>query len=137
MYLVALLFGAPVFVFTSPYAAIGGMTAAHGLQYLLLVGLAAAGADGGPPRLLRLALLANIALAGGAVLSAASHLHSAGPGGRLLFGAYLGIVIAHFAIDAGVWRLRDPAARQVIAARLPSLLPARMEVRLPIDRSPE
>jgi hypothetical protein len=40
-FLVALLFFAPVFVFRSPYAAVGGMTIAHGMQYLLLVGLIA------------------------------------------------------------------------------------------------
>ena len=31
------------FVFGSPYAAVAGMTMAHGLQYLLLIGLVAAG----------------------------------------------------------------------------------------------
>jgi hypothetical protein len=43
MYLMALLFPFPVFVFGSPYAAVGGMTAAHGMQYLLLVGMVAGG----------------------------------------------------------------------------------------------
>ena len=123
MYLTALLFPLPVFVFSSPYAAAGGMTAAHGLQYLLLVGLVAAGRGGGARRLTRLALLANIALAGGAVLSAASHLHSAGPAGRLLFGAYLGAVMAHFVIDAGLWRLREQFPRRFLATHLPYLLP--------------
>jgi hypothetical protein len=123
-YLTALLFSLPVFVFASPYAAVGGMTIAHGLQYLLLVGLVAAGeADRG--RLLRLAALANIAVAGGAVLEATSHLHGAGPAGRLLFGAYLGAVMAHFVIDAGLWRLRDPFPRAFLAARLPYLVTAR------------
>ena len=74
-------------------------------------------------RLTRLALLANIALAGGAVLSAASHLHSAGPAGRLLFGAYLGAVMAHFVIDAGLWRLREQFPRRFLATHLPYLLP--------------
>ncbi len=39
----SLCFAFPAFVFQSPYAAVGGMTIAHGLQYLLLVGLVAAG----------------------------------------------------------------------------------------------
>src|SRR5579859_519868 len=91
-YLVSLLFVLPVFCFASPYAAVGGMTVAHGLQYLVLVSLVAGSeptiAAGQRPRsrLVRLALLANIALIGGAALNRASHLHDAGPAGRLLFG---------------------------------------------------
>ena len=56
---------------------------------------------------------------------AASHLHAAGPGGRLLSGAYLGAVMAHFVIDAGLWRLRDPFPRQFLASHVPYLVPAR------------
>ena len=120
VYLSSLLFGLPIFVFTSPYAAVGGMTLAHGLQYLLLLGMAAGhGRNARQPPQVRLALLANIALIGGAALSAASHLHSAGPGWRLVFGAYLGVVMAHFVIDAGIWRMRDPLARKFVADSLP------------------
>ena len=59
----------PVFVFGSPYAAVGGMTIAHGLQYLLLVGLVAAGTGADQAGRCRLAVLGNVALVGGAVLS--------------------------------------------------------------------
>jgi hypothetical protein len=102
-YLMALMFFAPVFVFASPYAAVGGMTIAHGLQYLLLVGLVASG-EANP--VMRLAVLCNVAVAGGLVLSLASHLHGAAPGIRWLYGAYLGVVMSHFVIDAGIWRRR-------------------------------
>jgi len=125
VYLVSLGFFAPVFACGSPYAAAGGMTIAHGLQYLLLLGLVAAGNLRSRGRALRLAALANMALAGGLALSAASHLHGAGPAGRLVFGAYLGAVMAHFVIDAGLWRLRDPFPRAFLAARVPGLLPPR------------
>jgi hypothetical protein len=121
-YLMALLFFAPVFVFTNPYAAVGGMTIAHGLQYLLLVALIAAGDQRRP---FRLAALANVALLGGAALETASHLHGAAPLGRLLFGAYLGAVMAHFVIDAGLWRLRDPFPRAFLAQHVPYLVPRR------------
>jgi hypothetical protein len=123
MYLMALLFSLPVFVFASPYAAVGGMTAAHGMQYLLLVGLVAAGSGG---RLARLAVLCNVALLGGAALERASHLHSGAPAERLLFGAYLGAVMAHFVIDAGLWRLRDPFPRAFLARHVPSLVPSEL-----------
>jgi hypothetical protein len=125
VYLVSLGFFAPVFACRSPYAAVGGMTIAHGLQYLLLLGLVAAGNPRSPGRALRLAALGNIALAGGLALSAASHLHGAGPAGRLAFGAYLGAVMAHFVIDAGLWRLRDSFPRAFLKARAPGLLPPR------------
>lgn len=113
------------------------MTVAHGLQYLLLVGLVAGGGRAGTSRLARLALLANIALVGGAVLSAASHLHNADPAGRLVFGAYLGVVMAHFVIDAGLWRMRDPLARKFLTAHLPYLVPSRIATApiSPADRS--
>ena len=48
MYLMGLFFSVPVFVFVSPYAAVGGMTIAHGMQYLLLVSLVAAAARARP-----------------------------------------------------------------------------------------
>jgi hypothetical protein len=134
VYLISLGFFLPVFVFRSPYAAVGGMTIAHGLQYLLLLGLVAAGRPQATGRALRLAVLANIALAGGVALSAASHLHGAAAvAGRAAFGAYLGAVMAHFVIDASLWRLRDPFPRAFLAARVPGLLPARPAGA---DRSP-
>jgi hypothetical protein len=136
VYLVSLGFFAPVFACGSPYAAAGGMTIAHGLQYLLLLGLVAAGNPRSGGRSLRLAALGNIALAGGLALSTASHLHGAGPAGRLVFGAYLGAVMAHFVVDAGLWRLRDPFPRAFLAARAPGLLPSRTDNRVSAgDRS--
>jgi hypothetical protein len=148
IYLTCLLFCLPAFVFASPYAAVGGMTIAHGAQYLLLVTLIAGGsADRARRKLSRptsVAVLANISFIGGAVLSAASHLHDAGRFGRLAFGAYLGVVMAHFVIDAGLWRMRDPLARRFLITHLPYLVPGRPTrdeprdsvLRLPIDRQP-
>ena len=83
------------------------MTIAHGVQYLLLVGLVASG-QANP--VLRLAVLCNVAVAGGLVLSLASHLHGSAPGIRWLYGAYLGVVMSHFVIDAGIWRRRGAVA---------------------------
>lgn len=125
VYLTSLCFFGPVFAFGSPYAAAGGMTIAHGMQYLLLVGLVAAGNRQLPGRAIRLAAACNVALIGGAALSAASHLHGAALAGRLAFGGYLGAVMAHFVIDASLWRLRDPFSRAFLASRVPGLVPAR------------
>jgi hypothetical protein len=134
MYLMAVWFSLPMFVFASPYAAVGGMTIAHGMQYLLLVSLVAAGAPGETGRALRLAVLCNVALLGGAVLAVTSHLHSGGPAAvRLVFGAYLGAVMAHFVVDAGLWRLRDPFPRVFLARRVPYLMRAASAVRSGAD----
>ncbi len=122
VYLTSLCFSLPVFVLRSPYAAVGGMTIAHGLQYLLLIGLVAASTQRGTSRVVRLAVLANVALIGGLVLNVASHLHGGDAVARCLFGAYLGVVMAHFVIDAGIWRLRDTFPRQFLSARVPYLL---------------
>jgi hypothetical protein len=128
-YISALAFSLPVFLFGSPYAAVAGMTIAHGLQYVLLVGLVAGGQPGAgrgrAAALTSLAVLGNVALAGGAVLAAASGLQEARPAVRLLYGAFLGAVMAHFVVDAGLWRLREPFARSFLAERVPYLVPGR------------
>jgi hypothetical protein len=139
VYLTSLLFGLPAFVFSSPYAAVGGMTVAHGLQYLLLISLVAGGNTSGArsSRFVKFTLLFNIALIGGALLSAASHLHNSSPIGRMAFGAYLGVVMAHFVIDAGIWRMRDPLARKFVADSLPFLVPPRTRRQVAPAGQPE
>ena len=131
MYLISLGFSTPVFLFSSPYAGVGGMTITHGLQYLSLVGMLASAGERGAARWASLALFFNIALMGGDALSVASQLHSSAPVGRALYGAYLGVSMAHFVIDAGIWRLRDAFPRGFISSRLPFLVPPRA-----IDREP-
>ena len=124
----ALGFTLPAFIFSSPYAAVAGMTIAHGLQYLLLMGLVASGDPGpgpGPGRFLPLAALTSIALAGGAILSVTSDLQESAPLIRSLFGCFLGAVMAHFVIDAGLWRLRDRFPRLSLESRVPYLMPSR------------
>ena len=141
-YVLSLVFSLPVFVFASPYAAVAGLTIAHGLQYLLLMTLVAAGSGGHRrprQRTASLALLCNIALLGGAALSMASDQESAAPVMRVLFGVFLGAVMAHFVIDAGLWRMREEFPRSFLQARLPYLVPTTdpvSKLRLPMDRLP-
>jgi hypothetical protein len=122
-FLTSLLFFAPVFIFGDPYAAVAGMTIAHGLQYLLLVGLVSLGDRRGPARWFGPVVLINVAVVGGLALSAASHLHTGPAVARLVFGAYLGVVMSHFVVDAGLWRLRHAFPRAFLSSRLPYLLP--------------
>jgi hypothetical protein len=122
VYLISLLFFGPVFVFDSPYAAIAGLTLAHGFQYLLIVGLVAGAKLPGRSTLISLGILLNLALIIGLALNLASHQHGAAFPGRMLFGAFLGATMAHFVIDAGLWRLRDEFPRDFLPERLPYLL---------------
>ena len=137
--LTSLCFFAPVFLFHSPYAAVAGMTIAHGVQYLVLVGMMSAGGGGGGgggggpgggagrigrggDRVVGVAAFVTIALLGGIALSAASHLHGGPAAERVVFGLYLGLVMSHFVVDAGLWRLRQPFSRALLASRLPYLV---------------
>ncbi|WP_433329784.1 hypothetical protein [Spirillospora sp. CA-294931] len=123
VYLISLLFFAPVFVFTSPYAAVAGLTIAHGYQYLLIMGLVAGAPRRGRSGPTGLAVMMSIALIGGVALNYASQLHTSSlPMERGLYGAYLGAVMAHFVIDAGLWRLRDEFPRRFLTASVPYLL---------------
>ena len=122
VYVSALLFFVPVFIFSNPYAAVAGLVLAHGGQYLVIVGLVAAGAREDRSRAISLGLLLNVALVGGFALNLASHLHDAPLLGRAVFGAYLGVVMSHFVIDAGLWRLRDEFPRSLLRSAVPYLL---------------
>ncbi|MDQ1715157.1 MAG: hypothetical protein QOC60_1102 [Frankiaceae bacterium] len=125
VYLCSLVFFLPVFVFTSPYAAVAGLVVAHGGQYLVIVGLVAAADRADRSRAISLGLLVNIALVGGLALNVASHLHGGGLPARAVFGAYLGAVMAHFVVDAGLWRLRDEFPRSFLRSAVPYLLDPR------------
>ena len=116
-YALALLFPLPIFLFASPFAAIAGMTMAHGLQYLLLMGLVAAGANR-RKQMVRVMQLSAVAVLGGAFLNLTSHLHGDGDPLRLLFGMYLGLLASHFLVDAGIWRLREPFVRGFLTQRV-------------------
>jgi hypothetical protein len=117
MYGLALLFPVPIFLFTSPYAAVAGMTMAHGLQYLLLMGLVAAGTHR-RKQISRVMQLAALAVLGGVVLNMTSHLDGDGDPLRLLFGLYLGVLGSHFVVDAGIWRLREPFVGTFLTQRV-------------------
>lgn len=125
LYVLSLLFWAPMFMFGSSYAAVGGMTIAHGFQYLLMVGLVLAGRPSSSSRMVGAGAALNMALVAGALLSSASHLHGSPAPLRDLFGAYVGVLMVHFVMDRRLWRLRDPTVRRFLASRIPYLIPAR------------
>jgi hypothetical protein len=52
-------------------------------------------------------------------------MHGGGLPERAVFGAYLGAVMAHFVVDAGLWRLRDEFPRSFLRSAVPYLLDPR------------
>ena len=55
-------------------------------------------------------------------LNLSSHLHGDGQPLRLFFGVYLGLLAAHFVVDAGMWRLREPFVRAFLSERVGYLI---------------
>lgn len=118
---VLMLFYLPLFLFRDPMLAVGSYAMAHGLQYLIFMGYVAA-----VPRadLLRraLTLIACIVLLGMGL----DFLQAAKPFGdyrMAVYGAYLGLVMWHFLLDAGVWRLSESFQRGYMAERFSFLAP--------------
>ncbi|WP_436493334.1 hypothetical protein [Actinokineospora sp. HUAS TT18] len=116
VYAVSVLFFLPVFVFSSPFLALTGLILAHGYQYLVIVALVARG------RVVSVAMLINAALVVGVVLHIAASYRGAAFPGSVIFGVYLGLTMAHFVVDAGLWRLRDEFPRAFLGERLPFLV---------------
>ncbi len=127
LYVSTLFFSAPVFLFHSPYAAVGGMTVAHGLQYLIIVGTFIASPVRGRRRWERMSAWSNILLFGATCLAVASHFHGASGFELRTYGLYLGVTMSHFVLDAGLWRMRDPEVRRIMSLNLPDLVPRSAE----------
>jgi len=118
--LVFLLLGAsfflPTFLFDDQISATMGYAIAHGLQYLVFMGVVAVARR---PAFASLAMLAGLSTLGALLLNAAV----AAPDTSTLswrfaiYGAFVGIVMAHFVLDAGIWRLRERFQRGYMRER--------------------
>jgi hypothetical protein len=115
-YLISVVFMAPVFVFHHAQGAVTGMVVAHGLQYLWVVRWRSRQARMAASSTGWQATIAVIVggVLGGSLLEAMSELHSAqAVVTRALYGAYLGLVMGHFSVDAVLWG--RPTRRIVIS----------------------
>lgn len=112
-YLPALLPGAPMLAFW-PYAM------AHGAQYLIFMSVTSARS--------RFGAVGLAGLWGGALGLGAVAWMAPGP---VLAQAYTGVVIWHFLADARLWRLSDPAVRQVVRDRFDFAFGARPATAAP------
>jgi hypothetical protein len=109
-FLFGTLFFLPTFVFSDATSAILGYAVSHGLQYLVFMGFVSTGKKNA---VASLAVLLAMATLGAFTLNMALvpdwlETRSA----RAIFGGFLGVVMAHFVIDAGVWRLRETFQRR-------------------------
>lgn len=117
----------PVFVYDDPRSAVLTYALAHGLQYWVFMGYLArstSAPDAAPASMVRpglWTLLAGVVVVG-FVLSEGGDFGLMEKWNLLpVFGLTLGATMAHFVIDAGIWRLRDEFPRRYIGAAFPFL----------------
>ncbi|MGE3956379.1 MAG: hypothetical protein AB7H96_06635 [Vicinamibacterales bacterium] len=101
------LFFLPSFLFTSSIQAVSSYAWAHGLQYYVFMYFVGRGGQDRERDWRIFALVASCFVLGGALFMF-SDTALWGGYADAVFGAYLGLVMVHFLVDAGVWRLREP-----------------------------
>jgi hypothetical protein len=109
-FLIGTLFFLPTYIFSDAVSAVGGYTLAHGLQYFVFMSFVSADKQGW---IASFAKLFIIAACGGLLLNCASDASAwlAPPYSSAIYGVFIGLVMAHFILDAGIWRLREPFQR--------------------------
>jgi hypothetical protein len=112
--LLGVVFFLPTYLFDDQTSATLGYAIAHGLQYLVFMAVVAMRRQAVPSLL----LLAGLGTLGALALNAAIVAPDAGVlGGHALYGAFIGTTMAHFVLDAGIWRLREPFQRKYMRDR--------------------
>jgi hypothetical protein len=111
--LIGSAFFLPTFIFGDQHSALVGYAVAHGLQYLVFMGVVSVGR---PRPGMSMVLLLAIATLGAVLLNKMATAGEASYG-FALYGAFLGVVMAHFVLDAGIWRLREPFQRGYMRER--------------------
>lgn len=101
------LFYIPVFIFSDPVSAITGCATAHGLQYLVFMGSVSGTNQKSHRSVLKMLIIAAVGALGLDHAAAAGDWYFA----PAMKGLFVGVVMAHFVLDAGIWRLREPFQR--------------------------
>jgi hypothetical protein len=103
----------PTFLFDDQISATMGYAIAHGMQYLVFMGVVGIGKR---PALASLTMLAGISTLGGLLLNGAVIAANVTdlPHRYAIYGAFVGIVMTHFVLDASLWRLRERFQRDYI-----------------------
>jgi len=115
-FLFGVLFFLPTYLFHDPVSATASYALAHGLQYVVFMGVVAGGRA---PLLPSLIMLIGIGTLGALLLNSAILAPDMKdfPYGFAAYGAFLGVVMSHFVLDAGIWRLREPFQRGYMRRR--------------------
>ncbi|MBS0219989.1 MAG: hypothetical protein JSR91_04525 [Proteobacteria bacterium] len=104
------LFFLPSYLFSNPIAANSGYAIAHGLQYLVFMGVVSIDRKRLGPTLFKLLVIAVVGcIALDQAMAAPAWL--SGRFGMVIYGMFFGAVMSHFVLDAGIWRLREPFQR--------------------------
>lgn len=119
--LVLILFWAPTFLFTNYSQAIMGYATGHALQYFLFMYFSAAGAERGARQ--GVILLGIGAVVGWAIIATAREHEIWGPALQVMLGVELGIVMWHFIVDAGLWKMRYKWQREQVHRRFGFMFP--------------
>ena len=110
------LFFLPTYLFPDAASAISGFALAHGLQYLVFMGVVS-GRSKNPlasgALLLGISLIGYFLLSRGMIIRDLVNLPYAG----LIQGAALGVVMVHFVMDADIWRMRGTFQRGYMRAK--------------------
>lgn len=114
-------FFVPVFLFDDNPSAFLTFALAHGLQYLVFMSYVAndGGRDGARPGFAT--LVASIFTLGVLLSVGGDHALLKEMNWLPLQGLVLGVTMAHFVVDAGIWRLRDEFPRRYMSRAFPFL----------------
>ncbi len=116
------LFWAPTFLFTTYETAIMGYAVAHALQYFVFMYFCASGHKDGSKK--GLILLGMGAVFGSvAIWLMRDKSLWGGPLLHFILGAGLGLVMWHFIVDAGLWKLRHKWQRERVKERFAFIMP--------------
>jgi hypothetical protein len=106
----------PTYLFDDQMSATMGYAIAHGLQYVVFMGVVSVSKRA---PIASLVMLVGMSTLGALMLNAAIRAPdvSQSPYAFAIYGAFVGAVIAHFILDAGIWRLREPFQRGYMRER--------------------
>lgn len=103
----------PTFLFDDLASAVLSYALAHGLQYFVFMYYVGYRGGAGSPAS-RFLVLTLLGLSVGTLLTVMSDRATWGGVGDFVFGCYLGMVMSHFVVDAGLWRLGKRFQREYL-----------------------
>jgi hypothetical protein len=106
----------PTYLFDDPMSATLGYALAHGLQYVVFMGIVSVRRKA---PIASLVTLLGLSVLGALLLNAAIRAPDTAdiPYGLAIYGIFVGTVMSHFVLDAGIWRLREPFQRGYMRER--------------------